>query len=71
MTAPITITYGTVIKDNDARHQGRTATIRGFQTSIVGVRFATYQAGRRTAKIRLDRIFTDGKARLTGWNVVL
>lgn len=66
-----TVAYGTTIRDNDPRYAGRVAVINGFWINpVTSVRYATHKAGRRVAKVRLDRIFTDGKARLTGWNVV-
>lgn len=56
---------GMKLRDNDPRFKGRVVTVK----SVLGD-YAQYQAGKRTAKIRLDRIYDDGKERKSGFSVV-
>lgn len=46
--------------------------VRGVERAVVEVTptHAVYFTGRRRAKVRLDRIFNDGKARTNGWFLV-
>lgn len=69
MSTDTEIRKGTVIANNDPRCVGHQATILGL-VAEVGTVYAAYQAGTRKARIRLDRIHTDGKQRRTGWSFV-
>jgi hypothetical protein len=66
---------GKMIRDNDPRNEGRTVVVKavvdrglpGKGWALCAVWIA--KKGRRNY-IRLDRIFTDGKKRARGWNLV-
>jgi len=60
------IKAGSILKDNDPRVQD------GIRLVVVKVEDgrALCQRGQRTVKIRLDRIFADGKPRRSGFDVV-
>lgn len=59
------IEVGTVLRDNDPRFKGRTVVV-----AHVGASYVDYQGKSRYCTLRLDRIFSDGKKRAQGWNVV-
>lgn len=62
---PGVIRVGSTLETNDKRTPGHRVTVIGVDKT-----YATYQAGVRKARIRLDRIYTDGKPRSQGWNLV-
>lgn len=62
------ITPGTVIRDNDPRMPYRNLRVR-----VVGTEYARCShlaMTNMTARVRLDRIHTDGKPRKSGFSVV-
>lgn len=65
----MTIKVGDVLQDNDPRQNGKRVTVIAIENEDAAD-FAVYQAGRRRARIRCDRIFTDGKPRTKGFNLV-
>lgn len=58
------VQVGTILSNNDPREQSAQIQVAG-----VGDRYAYYYTTRRN-RIRLDRIFDDGRKRSTGWSVV-
>lgn len=67
------VRVGDKLRDNDKRQKGRIVTITHIFTygEVDENRFvARYHTGKRDAGIRFDRIFTDGKKRQRGFNLV-
>lgn len=65
------VRIGDRLQSNDPREKGKVVIVTAvFQEPNDGKKYAIYQAGKRIAKIRLDRIFTDSKARHKGYNLV-
>ena len=58
------VQVGTILSNNDPRKQSAQ-----IQVAAVGAGYAYYYTTRRN-RIRLDRIFDDGRKRSTGWSVV-
>lgn len=66
---------GTVLRNMDARYNGDEIMVTGIDYKIAGdpmsgVASVSYHTGARKAKISRHRIFTDGKDRSFGYNVV-
>ena len=61
---------GTILSNNDPREQTASGD-GGVQIQVAGVdeQYAYYYTTRRN-RIRLDRIFDDGRKRAVGWSVV-
>lgn len=74
MEAEITeIKVGSKLRDNDKRQKGRIVVVTevlDFGESDPNLFVACYHTGKRQARIRFDRIFTDGKKRQRGFNLV-
>jgi len=62
----LAIAVGSYIKSNDPRDKDKPKK----QVLSIDATHAIYRAGRRMARVRLDRIYHDGKARNTGWSIV-
>ena len=60
----MSIKVGTVLLDNDPRNGGRTITVLK-----VDKKYAYYYTGKRTCRIRLNRIFLDQQKRARGYNL--
>lgn len=65
---PGQVSPGTRLKSNDPRDNGKIIVVTDIAQSGLEL-FAIYQTGRRIAKIRFSRIFTDGLARAQGYNL--
>lgn len=59
---------GTRLKSNDPRDNGKIIVVTDIGQDGLDL-YAIYQTGRRIAKIRFTRIFTDGLTRAQGYNV--
>lgn len=59
------IKRGAVLRDNDPRNKGRMVIVTRVEADRV-----VYASKTRTCHISKARIFTDGKKRAQGWNVV-
>lgn len=55
---------GSIIRDNDPRNNSRLQTVTKIENDRV-----FYQAGRRIASVAVKRVYTDGKARSSGWSL--
>lgn len=73
------VNIGDKLRDNDKRQKGRIVTITDIWTFGADATdpnvctdffIARYHTGKREAGIRFDRIFTDGKKRQRGFNLV-
>lgn len=64
------IKVGDKIRNNDPRGRYNDITVETIEVTMDGVEYATYHAGGRINRIRLDRIHTDGKPRHQGWSLV-
>ena len=73
------VKVGDRLRDNDPRSNGKVVEVIDITTGTLssalnfprGVTYAVYNAGKRKAKIRTDRIYADdGKTRKTGWTLV-
>lgn len=60
---------GDVIKDNDPRRPDKYVEVMSIRQIGKKV-FAVYEAGQRPARINVDHIYNDGKARRSGWTLV-
>lgn len=71
----MTVPLGTKLRDNDPRAKGNVVVATGYyyandpQVSLIPTH-VTYRSSRRISRIRVDRIFFDGKTRQVGYNVV-
>lgn len=61
---------GSWIKDNDPRSKDNPSKEVLAIEDVRGTKYAVYKAGKRKARIRLDRIFQDGAVRKVGWTLV-
>ena len=59
---------GTRLRSNDPRDNGKIIVVTAIAQEGLTL-FAIYQTGRRRAKIRFERIFTDGLPRAQGYNL--
>ena len=57
---------GQVLFDNDARYRGRKIELVRIKGS-----YAICKSGPRQVKVRLDRIFSDGTPRRSGYSTIL
>ena len=69
------VKVGDKLRDNDKRQKGRVVTVTevwdfGDPDGDDSMFVAVYHTGKRHARIRFDRIFTDGKKRQRGFNLV-
>ena len=68
------IKVGSKLRNNDPRKNGDTITVEALIRSDSGAgngdNFAVYRSAKRTARIRFDHIFTDGKTRAVGYNLL-
>jgi len=65
------IKIGDELRDNDKRQKGRIVTVLDVVYGVgPGQGFIYYHTGKRLATINIDRIFTDGKKRQRGFNLV-
>lgn len=69
------VVVGDKLRDNDKRQKGRIVTVTevldfGMPPEDEDYFVARYHTGKRVASIRFDRIFTDGKKRQRGFNLV-
>lgn len=59
------VKIGDKLRDNDKRKPDRVVTVTGIDGD-----HALYHTGKRTARVRFDRIYTDGKSRQRGFSLV-
>lgn len=59
------IKVGDVLRDNDPRFKGRTVVV-----VYAGDTYVSYAGKSRWCSIKTRRIFTDGKKRAQGWNLI-
>lgn len=64
-----TIKIGDKLRNNDPRKNGEIVTVTGVVRG--SNEYVTYRAWTRKAKIACDRIFTDGKDRHQGYNLLV
>lgn len=64
----MTIGIGDHLKDNDPRTKGRTLYVRKVQGGYAHC--ATEVMGQVRTRVRLDRSYTDGKPRRSGYSFV-
>ena len=65
----MTVAVGSKLRNNDPRKNGETVEVIAVSSEIGGS-FAYYQAGKRKARVNLKRVFTDGRQRAQGYNLV-
>lgn len=71
MTNDLKIKVGDRLQSNDPRDDGKIIVVKAVYKERTSKKYyAIYQAGVRKAKLRFDRIFTDGKKRRQGYSLI-
>lgn len=68
---PLGLRAGDLLRDNDARSEGRTITVKAIAHSTRGGWYAIYQGAARRAKVKFARInHDDGRPHSQGYTIV-